>query len=100
MSVDKILKDRQLTHGDYATKCDTIQYMKHAMRSTDGFYELQSDQMESLELILTKIGRILHGNPNHIDSWLDIAGYSQLIINRLQSQNSKPNTTTHRPTKK
>lgn len=99
MKVDKILKEREITHGDYATKCDTIQYMKNAMRSTNGFYKLESDQAESLELILTKIGRILHGDPNHIDSWLDIAGYSQLIVNRLQSPNSSNNTTKHKQTK-
>ena len=90
MTIDTILKERAITHGDYPSKCETIQQLKSIMRTADGFYELSADQAESLDLICTKIGRILYGDPNHIDSWLDIAGYSQLIVNRLQSETEAP----------
>lgn len=83
MAVKQILKTRQTTHGDYAPKCDTIQQLKHVIKSTDGFWNLSPDQMESLDLICTKIGRILYGDPNTIDHWEDISGYAQLISQRL-----------------
>jgi hypothetical protein len=34
-------------------------------------------------MIAHKIGRILNGDPNYADSWIDIAGYAQLVADRL-----------------
>jgi len=83
MKTKDIIKERQTTHGEYLPKCDTIQNLKNTIRATEGFWHLSHDQMESLDLICTKIGRILYGNPDTIDHWDDIAGYAQLISQRL-----------------
>lgn len=83
MKTKDLLKERQTTHGEYLPKCDTIQNLKIILRNTEGFHQLSYDQMESLDLICTKIGRILHGDPDIIDHWDDIAGYAQLISQRL-----------------
>ena len=48
--------------------------------------ELKAYQIESLEMILHKIARILNGNPNYSDSWFDIAGYSMLVYNELEKK--------------
>ena len=42
------------------------------------------DQWEALEMIVHKIGRIVNGNPDKVDHWVDIAGYAKLIADRLQ----------------
>jgi hypothetical protein len=42
------------------------------------------DQWEALEMIVHKIGRIVNGNPDKVDSWIDIAGYATLVADRLQ----------------
>jgi hypothetical protein len=34
-------------------------------------------------MICHKIARILNGDPNYADSWVDIAGYAQLVADRL-----------------
>lgn len=39
---------------------------------------------EALDMIVHKIGRILNGNPNYIDSFRDIAGYAELVVNYLK----------------
>lgn len=39
---------------------------------------------EALEMIQTKVGRILTGDPTHRDSWHDIAGYAVLIEQLLE----------------
>ena len=49
-------------------------------------HKLSSSQWESLEMVAHKIGRILNGDPNYADSWVDIAGYAQLIVNQLEEQ--------------
>jgi hypothetical protein len=46
--------------------------------------QLYPDQLQALDMIVTKIGRILTGNPSHLDSWIDIAGYAKLVSDRLQ----------------
>jgi hypothetical protein len=35
-------------------------------------------------MIAHKIGRIVNGDPDHVDSWVDIAGYAQLVADELQ----------------
>jgi hypothetical protein len=46
--------------------------------------ELDPDQLEALDMICHKIGRIVNGDPNYADSWTDIAGYAQLVADRLE----------------
>jgi len=85
-----IIKDRDNTHAkseDFHKLADTAQMLKLVFKASlnDQDKWLDNDMMESLDVICTKIARIVHGNPKHIDHWADIAGYSQLIVNRLQS---------------
>jgi len=42
--------------------------------------------VESLDLICTKLSRIVTGDCNHQDHWLDIAGYATLISDRLKEK--------------
>jgi hypothetical protein len=44
---------------------------------------LEPDQQEALDMIFHKIGRIVNGDPDYADSWHDIAGYAQLVADRL-----------------
>lgn len=39
---------------------------------------LTPTQLESLDMILHKCGRILSGDPNEPDHWRDIEGYARL----------------------
>jgi len=48
--------------------------------------ELDDDMLEALDMIAHKIGRILAGDPHYVDSWVDIAGYAQLVANRLSGE--------------
>ena len=35
-------------------------------------------------MISHKIARIMNGDPNYADNWIDIAGYATLVANRLE----------------
>lgn len=48
--------------------------------------KLSASQTEALEMIMVKIARILNGNPDYIDNWVDIAGYAQLVVDDLQKE--------------
>jgi hypothetical protein len=43
-------------------------------------------QAEALDMIFSKIARIVIGDPNHTDSWIDIAGYAKLVADRLEGK--------------
>jgi hypothetical protein len=45
--------------------------------------ELAADQRAALAMIAHEIARIMHGDPNYADSWVDIAGYAIPVADRL-----------------
>lgn len=79
MTIESILQERQKTHGNFKDQSMTAQALKHVISSSPNWDLLTSAQKEALELICTKISRIGHGDPEHRDSWSDIAGYATLI---------------------
>jgi len=85
--VDEILKNRDSIHGDFQKGAQTAQLLKAVIYDSENHLPL--DMNESLDLICTKIARIVNGNYNEIDHWLDIAGYAQLISNKLQKNLSE-----------
>lgn len=79
---NEILNQRESTHGDYSHTSAIAQDLKSIVRGNSN--GLNNRQAESLDLICTKIARILSGDPNCKDSWDDIAGYANLVGEDLQ----------------
>ena len=77
-TVTEILEERQSTHGTFEESATTVQRIKVIMRSTPNWDKLSNAQREALEMLQHKVGRILHGDPNHRDSWQDGQGYLKL----------------------
>jgi hypothetical protein len=86
MTAAKIIKERAKTHGDYSANAHVAQGLKEHMRASARWALLTEDMRESLELIATKIGRILSGNAHHVDHWRDGAGYFELIADKLEDE--------------
>jgi hypothetical protein len=78
MTVNETLAQRQLTHGNFPEQAETAQRLKAVFIASPNWSRLSAPQRESLELVATKIARILHGNPDEPDHWKDIAGYATL----------------------
>jgi hypothetical protein len=87
--IDALLAERGKTHGDYVTHATITQDLKRVMRNhaCDLDRRMDDDMAETLSMIAHKIGRIIAGNPAEPDHWRDIAGYAQLVANRLESTN-------------
>ena len=82
-NLEKTLKDRQQTHGDFKTHAEISQKLKSVLWQHD-YQGLSHHQCEALEMICHKIARILNGNPNTHDHWHDIAGYATLVAKELE----------------
>jgi hypothetical protein len=85
-----ILKERQKTHGEYANLAFVAQSMKNILRDAPNYNSLSPVQRESVDLIATKLARIVCGNASEPDHWIDGAGYFQLVLNELQNKNTAP----------
>jgi hypothetical protein len=88
-TLDALLEARGRTHGDYAVHALITQDLKRviAHHVADLDRRLDDDMQESLDMVAHKIGRIIAGDPGFADHWADIAGYAQLVANRLRSAN-------------
>jgi len=86
--VDAILNERASTYGSFVDVAKVAQQLKHvaASHTIAVGVELSHDKIEALEMIFSKIARIVNGNSDHVDSWVDIAGYAQLVADRLQGK--------------
>lgn len=83
--INALLDERARTHGDYAVHALITQDLKRVITHhvADLDRRLDDDMQESLDMITHKIGRIIAGYPAEPDHWRDIAGYAQLVANRL-----------------
>ena len=86
VSVNRVLNARGQDYGKFRDSAGLMQGIKrlladHALRHNKVFAD---DQWEALEMIVHKIGRIVNGNPDVVDHWVDIAGYATLIADRLE----------------
>jgi hypothetical protein len=83
-SVDAVLAERGKRYGLFKNHAVISQTLKSIIFTSRNDLVLASDQREALEMIAHKIARIINGDPDYVDSWTDIAGYAQLVADRLQ----------------
>lgn len=83
--INTILAERGARYGTFQGHAEIAQYLKGALRdfSVQRGCQLHHDQQEALDMICHKIARVINGDPDYADSWVDIAGYAQLVADRL-----------------
>lgn len=81
-----ILDSRATDYGTFADNSRLAQALKRAMADHASNHDrtFADDQWEALEMIASKMSRIVNGNPDKVDNWHDIAGYATLIADRLR----------------
>lgn len=79
----QVMQERSDRYGRFIERAAITQSIKYAMASP-GWHRLSCDQKEALEAIAVKIARILNGDPDYPDNWVDIAGYAMLVVERLR----------------
>jgi hypothetical protein len=84
MDIKETLKERGSNYGNFLEQGRIEQNIKYAFQATPNWKNLNPDSKSALEMIATKVARILKGNPEFHDSWHDIAGYAILVANRIK----------------
>ena len=85
-NIEATLTERGARYGAFDKHAEITQALKREMRKAKNWFGLDDDMIEALEMIQHKIGRILNGDPNYADSWVDIAGYAKLVADRLEKK--------------
>ena len=80
------LEERGSRYGKFTGHAEVTQQLKLIIISNliKREKQLAADQMEAIDMICHKIGRIINGDPDYADSWIDIAGYAKLVADRLE----------------
>ena len=84
--VDKVLDERGSRYGTFEGHATVAQCLKTVVRTNLMARNkvLKASQQEALDMIMHKIARIINGDPNYADSWIDVAGYAKLIADELE----------------
>lgn len=77
------IEERNSTHGDYEVQATLSQALKTLLRRQTGWDNLSIEQRETLDMLCVKMSRVLCGDPNEPDHWLDMMGYVKLVHNQL-----------------
>jgi hypothetical protein len=87
VGIDATLAQRGSTYGRFADQAAVTYKLKNVLREHSGVHgkSYAYDQAEALDMICAKLGRIVNGDADHADSWVDIAGYAKLVADRLQT---------------
>lgn len=92
MNVNEILDERGVRYSSngragYAEVALVAQNLKAAMKHSPNWNKLPADMRESLEMVASKISRILNGDMDYPDNVADIIGYMQLVLDRMEATN-------------
>ena len=91
-SIDATLSERGQRYGDFEDHAKAAMAIRGVLLTLLGpekFDSLEPDQIEALIMISHKLARIVNGDPHYDDSWRDVAGYAQLVANRLARDAAK-----------
>jgi hypothetical protein len=94
--IHSLLSDREITHGNFQDTARIAQNLKtviehevqlrHARTQSPMPYVLR----ESIDNILTKIARVIAGEPETEDHWNDIQGYAKLAAQYVEDGKPTP----------
>lgn len=85
MSIEKTLAERGKRYGEFRGHAQITQNIKSAIYSAPKWERLTNSQKECLDMVAHKVGRILNGDPNYLDSWHDIIGYVRLVEQEIEA---------------
>ncbi len=88
MDIGEMLYQRQNRYGEYPKHAELAQALKTACHRHDNgakWATMSAYQREAMDMICHKMARVMNGDPNYLDNWVDLAGYANLVVNELEA---------------
>lgn len=79
----EVLAERGGTYGDFSHNSLIAQQIKMVLRNGEEWWLLTAAEQEALDMMASKMSRIVTKAKKHADNWLDIEGYARLVRNRI-----------------
>ena len=86
---EEVINGRESKYGNFEDMATVAQGLKSVMVGSKNWDILTNGQREALEMLATKIARILNGDPSYLDSPLDVVGYAALLLEATKARNSE-----------
>lgn len=83
------MKQRGAVYGDFTDGALFSQTCLDAAQAGPNWKNLTPVQKSSISHILQKMQRVVCGDANHRDTWVDIAGYAMLAADRIGKTTKK-----------
>lgn len=91
--MNTLLDERRKRYGHFGTNAYFAQKCKAVARQMDGWGDLPPYMQEATDMILSKLSRMLTGDPFYDDNWVDIKGYAERVLEEIQDAGpSRPST--------
>lgn len=87
--IDKILEDRGSRYGDFGVQAQTAQAIREAFQKSQNWEYLPPYMREGLDLVATKISRMLCGDYMYMDNVVDILGYMTLVKTEMEKEHAR-----------
>lgn len=86
--IDKLLEDRGSRYGDFGVQARTAQAIRAAFQTGENWDTLPPYMREGLDLISTKLSRMLCGDFMYLDNVVDIIGYMTLVKTEMEKEHA------------
>lgn len=91
-NIGNLLKERGKRYGEFTEHARITQRLKDAMVDSPNWAQLPDDMKEALEMVAHKVGRLLNGDHTYVDNVIDIIGYMQLVLGRMEEDDMRRET--------
>ena len=91
--MEKILEARANRYGPFINNATIAQKMKLNVACGIIWGEMDADAAEAIDMICTKISRIVTADWRYVDNWRDIEGFAKLVADRLEANELRKNLT-------
>lgn len=85
-TTEEVLKERGNKYGSFEGNAYTTQNMFQIALYGENADKLTHSHKEAIHMILHKISRIVNGDPNYDDNWVDISGYAMLVVKQIRGE--------------
>ena len=83
-TVREVLDERGLSYGSFKGYAEKANAIKKILKKNSEGSASNPVALEAMDMVVSKLCRLANGDLLHRDSWVDIAGYAQLVVDELK----------------
>ena len=83
--IEKVLDERASRYGTFANHAEISQSLQEVLWDAPNWHKMPLDTRQAFVVICDKMARALNGDPEYDDNFVDIIGYSTLVLNRIKA---------------